>query len=184
MLSQQTIYQFQQGDEQAFRKLYDHFCKKLYWFAYRYVQNREQAEEITADQFVKLWHKRKDFKTLQDIICFLKACTRNACLDKIRSRNSKTKQFQQWLLYQMRQEVFIDDIKEVRQEVWNEITKAAMHLPMGARKVFQLHYIQGMRLGEISVMLNINESTVYNQKFRIVAKLRELFEHQKSPFGE
>jgi len=43
------------GDEKAFREFYKMFFPKIYKYAYRKLQNREQAEDITSETFFKIF---------------------------------------------------------------------------------------------------------------------------------
>ena len=56
------IKRFAQGDERAFRVLYDRYAAGLRYFASKYVDDDAEIEDIVQDAFVALWEKRADFR--------------------------------------------------------------------------------------------------------------------------
>jgi len=56
------------------------------YFIKRFIDEREDVEDITATIFLKLWKLRADFESLHDIRAFLYATARNTCLDLLRSK--------------------------------------------------------------------------------------------------
>jgi len=57
----------------------------LYYFAKRFVLDRQDAEDIVAESFIKLWRLRENFDNPQSIKAFLFITTRNGCLDFLRA---------------------------------------------------------------------------------------------------
>ena len=45
----------QDGSQQAFSVLVQRHTERFYRLAYRYLQNKEAAEDVVQDAFVKLW---------------------------------------------------------------------------------------------------------------------------------
>ncbi len=62
----------------------------LVYFAYRLTQNEEEAEDIVADCFAKLWEKREGFQTAENIKAYLYISCRNVCLTYLRDLKRKT----------------------------------------------------------------------------------------------
>ncbi|WP_165903739.1 sigma factor [Hymenobacter gummosus] len=46
------------GDERAFDALFRHYSALVYRFAYSYLKDRPEAEEIVQECFLKIWEKR------------------------------------------------------------------------------------------------------------------------------
>src|SRR4051812_17685683 len=92
MNEDQILLQFQKGDQLAFKAVYEKFYESVYRFTKRLTEDTHEGENIALDLFVKLWERRENFETLQNIKAFLFISARNACLNflKARKRNRLT----------------------------------------------------------------------------------------------
>lgn len=166
------IFQFNQGNTEAFTAIYNRYYSTLYYFIKRFIPEHEDAEDITADVFVKLWNLRTNLHTINNIEAFLYITGRNACLDFLRHmqrRNIRQKELLQSLLQEPEEGRLEEDVKAlVLQAIHAEIEK----LPRSCRTVFQMAYLEGMSNGEIAEALNINNQSVRNFKLRAVKLLR------------
>ena len=181
MISDQTINQFQEGCENAFAILYDHFYDRLRFLAYGYVKDYFRAEEITLDQLRKLWNGRANFACYISIKAFLMTCTRNACIDEIRKRNMAVKSFENWKKEEGESELSNDTklTSIIRQEILEEIIGAAEKLPCQCKQVFYMYFLHDKKANEISQILKIHVSTVRTQKARALILLRKSLELRK-----
>jgi RNA polymerase sigma-70 factor (family 1) len=166
------IVQFNEGDTEAFTTIYNRYYSTLYYFVRRFIPEREDAEDITADIFAKLWHLRANLQTIKNIEAFLYITGRNACLDFLRHiqrRNLRQKELFETLLQQPEEGVLDEEVKTaVLRTIYAEIEK----LPRSTRNVFKMAYLEGMSNGEIADALNINNQSVRNYKLRAVKLLR------------
>jgi RNA polymerase sigma-70 factor (ECF subfamily) len=55
--------------------------RKLYSFAYRVLQNREESEDVVQEVFIKLWRMRVEMETIRNKEAFAMTLTRNQFLD-------------------------------------------------------------------------------------------------------
>lgn len=75
------------GDPKAFKKLYDLFSDKVYNTAISYLQNQQDAEEITQDVFLKIHSKAHTFKGNSAVSTWIYRITINASLNFIKKRD-------------------------------------------------------------------------------------------------
>jgi RNA polymerase sigma-70 factor (ECF subfamily) len=166
------IVQFNQGDTEAFTALYNKYFSRLYYFVKRFVPEREDAEDITADVFIKLWSLRANLNSIKNIEAFLYITGRNACLDFLRHiqrRNLRQKELFHALLRESEAGELMDDVKTlVLKAVHEEIEK----LPRSCRRVFKMAYLDGLSNSQIAEELSINNQSVRNHKLRAVKILR------------
>jgi len=73
---------------EEFRKIILPEGRRLYAFAFRYMNNREDAEDIVQDVMTKLWENRDTLERYQNIGAWTTTMTRNMCIDRLR-RNKK-----------------------------------------------------------------------------------------------
>ena len=66
--------------------------RKVYTFARYYLGQTQEAEDITQDVFLKLWHNRRRVDA-EGTRAWLLRVTRNACFDRLRQRQSAAKVF-------------------------------------------------------------------------------------------
>ena len=166
------IVQFNQGDTEAFTAIYNKYFSRLYYFVKRFVPEREDAEDITADVFVKLWGLRANLNSIKNIEAFLYITGRNACLDFLRHiqrRNLRQKDLLHALLQEAGDDQLTDDVKtQVLKAIYEEIEK----LPRSCRQVFKMAYLDGLSNSQIAETLSINNQSVRNHKLRAVKILR------------
>ncbi|HWK05564.1 MAG TPA: RNA polymerase sigma-70 factor [Puia sp.] len=166
------ISQFNQGNSRAYTTIYNLCAPSIYYFAKRFVGDREVAEDITADTFIKLFRLHANFDSLINIRAFLRITTRNACLNYLRDLKSKDQQRKDllYLLTQDQEKGFPEDQyqAELLQRIYDEIEK----LPKKCRQVFKLAFMDGLGNEEIAELLHINYQSVKNQKTRALKILR------------
>jgi len=60
--------------------------RKLYSFAYRFLNVREESEDVVQEVMIRLWEKRDDLEKISSTEAFAMAMTRNICIDRLRRR--------------------------------------------------------------------------------------------------
>ena len=93
------IAAFKEKDAKAFAYIFKLHRKALVYFAEKILGIREEAEDIVADSFMKLWEKHADFETLAQIKSFLYVVTRNSCLNFLKYSkrvSASQKEFSYW----------------------------------------------------------------------------------------
>ena len=166
------IFQFNHGDTEAFTAIYNKYHLTLYSFVNKFLPEREDAEDITADVFVKLWKLRANFDNIKNIEAFLYITGRNACLDYLRHlqrQHEKQKELLHVLLQEPADGILQENLKA---EVLKTIHKEIDSLPRSCRKVFKMAYLEGLTNGQIAETLKINNQSVRNHKQRAIKILR------------
>jgi len=166
------IIQFNKGDAGAFSDIYNTYYPNVYYFVRQFVKEKEDAQDITADIFVKLWNMRTNITSIKNMQAFLYTAARNSCIDFLRymKRQQEKRESLYYLLEQTPEEgILPEDIRaEVLQYIYKEIEK----LPGNCRKVFSMSYLEGRSTAEIAETLHINPQSVYNHRQRAIKILR------------
>jgi RNA polymerase sigma-70 factor, ECF subfamily len=75
---------FQQGDEGAFRTLYERHARAMFAFCHRFVRDAARAEELAQDVFVSLHRSRDRYRPSARFKTFLYRVATNHCLNELR----------------------------------------------------------------------------------------------------
>lgn len=136
-----------------------------------YLHQKEAAEEIVSDAFVKCWINRKNLRDIRNIDTYLFVAVKNQSLNYIKKYSHVT-------LVQM------EDTNEVRfvrpftpqealekKELLFRMEQSIEELPQQCRIIFRLIKEEGIKYKEVAEILNISPRTVQTQLFRAMKKL-------------
>ena len=154
------------GDQQAFKMVYDAYSQAMFSIAMRMLNNREEAEELLQDAFVTAF---RDLKKLQDMKSFgawLKKITVNRSLDRLRKRKITFETLEDLDVAESEKEPEAD-----RPYTVENILHALQQLDDAYRVVFTLHLFEDHSHRMISEKLGITESNSKAILFRAKRKL-------------
>jgi RNA polymerase sigma-70 factor (ECF subfamily) len=136
-----------------------------------YVRQKEAAEEIVSDVFIKCWEGRKSLTEIINPETYLFVCVKNQSLNYV-------KKYSNIHLVQLESSDKIEFVntydpeKEMeRKELHFLLDQAIAKLPQQACIVFKLIKEDGMKYKEVAEILNISPRTVQTQLFRAIKKL-------------
>ena len=172
------LNQLASGDPAAFTIIYNECFQRIYHYARTFLADKEDAEDVTADTFVKLWNRRDCFESLAAIQSFLHATARNSSFDFL--RHSKVKAEKQEEL--IRQIELHDNsyLQQTRNELLNIVQKEVAKMSARMKEIYNLSYKEGLTPAEIAEALNISAQTVSNQKTTVIRILKKAFVHPAS----
>ena len=135
---------FQQGDQQAFTVFFKQYYRPLCFFAEQLLGDKNDAEDIVKDSYLKLWNKRADFDHAQSIRSFLYTATRNASLNHLRHLKVKDhfKKEMHYLDDQKGDELILQQM--IRSELMRSIYQEIEKLPEKRQQVFRMIYFDGL----------------------------------------
>ncbi len=169
MDQQALITRIRAGDPAAERALYDAHADRLYRLTYRYLGDRDAAEDCLQETFIRAFERIGDFRGESGIGSWLGAIAVTTALNALRRRKRRgvagTLEEAGDVPAPMRREVEPDLRDRLHREIDN--------LPEGYRMVFLLHDVEGYTHEEIGQMLGVQGGTSKAQLFRARARLRE-----------
>jgi RNA polymerase sigma-70 factor (ECF subfamily) len=158
-------------EEQEFALIYRSFQPSLYYQALGLTASREQAEDLVAEAFVKLWNSSSVFYHRNAIGAWLRTTVRNACLD--------------WIKHQRVEAKHVDHLTQLRagtEDEWqqedvlavllDELYTAVQQLPERRKEVFILRYVKSLKNEEIAARLHISNQAVRDHLSRALRDLR------------
>jgi len=174
------LKQISLGDEVAFRQIYHHFYKKLLQFAFALTRNKEAAEELVEDVFIKFWKNKQSAENIRNLKVYLYTATKNTCLNYLSSKanSNLTKPFDA-INIELAGPPHPDQILIYR-ETYTKIKSAIESLPPRCKMIFKLIREDGLKYKEVTEILNLSVHTVEAQMTiamrRIAFMLKEDFE--------
>jgi RNA polymerase sigma-70 factor (ECF subfamily) len=146
------------------------------------LQNREEAEEVAQDVFIKVYRSLQKFKTESKFSTWLYRITYNTCLDKMRSkkRNTPVFSFDHFAEDEAVSLISVLDTIEERERK-QMIQKCLDLLPAEDGFLLTLYYFQENSLKEISKIMSINENNLKIKLFRSRRRLTSILKTQLEP---
>ncbi|WP_299580379.1 RNA polymerase sigma-70 factor [uncultured Sunxiuqinia sp.] len=168
----ELIQKFKNGDSAAFDALFALYASKLFNFVNKYLDLKEEAEEIVQDVFLNLWKHKKEIRSEKAFKSYLY----QIALNNIRNYfNKKLVQEKHKQLiaqnYLFEKESDADELDY--ESVIKEVDQLIDQLPPKRKEIFLLSRKEGLDISEIANYLNISEATVKNQITSAVAFLKK-----------
>lgn len=160
------IQQLVEGNEKAYRHLYEKHYAVLCHIANQYVKDDFLAETIVSDVIFHLWEVRATLQITASLRSYLAKSVRHRCLDYLKSQQfQKEKGFGEVGISQLPVIQYInhDDYplgKLLEKELEEQIISAVERLPNECKRVFRLSRFEGERNEEIAAELGISINTV------------------------
>lgn len=164
---------FNEGNNSAFRTIFEIYNKVLFTCAIQLVKEKEQAEDIVSETFAKLWQRHQNFQTEDHVKAFLFVTTRNACLNYLRHIQRKTAS-QSELSYLQKDKDDKDVVTDmIEGELLRKIYPLIEKLPGKCKMIFKLIYFEDASTDEVATRLKISPRNVLNQKRRAIQLLKK-----------
>ena len=168
----QLITTLKSGDITAFEMLFRTYYQPLCNYAYTFVQDRDEAEEIVQSTFLNVWEKRDNLSIHTGVKPYLYAMVRNASLNVLKHEKIKQQHVTMELAVAERS---VESVTRtvMASELETKIYKAMDKLPEQCRLVFKLSRFEELKYSEIAEQLNISIKTVENQMGKALKIMRD-----------
>ena len=156
------------GDEKAFRAIYDALSGKMYSLCLRYAGNPNDANDYFQDGIIRVYKNLAAYKGAGSFEGWARKIFVNTCLDHI---NKKQK-----LSYtEINEEITVEtsELTGVEKLTQADLFKLIQQLPHGYRTVVNLYLVEDYNHKEISEMLGISEGTSKSQLSRAKTLLQK-----------
>jgi RNA polymerase sigma-70 factor (ECF subfamily) len=173
------LARLQTGDERALGELADAYSSKIYQLAFRYLRNKEDAEEVTQDVLYKVYRKVGAFRGDAALSSWIYRITFNAAMSRLRTakyQRSKDEdrrpaggegdEPRQTLPADIADWSDMADERVLRSQLRRRVFSAILSLPAIYRAPVMLRDIQGMSTEEASAMLRVKDQTLKSRLHR------------------
>jgi RNA polymerase sigma factor (sigma-70 family) len=164
-----------QNDPAAQKELYNRYSPKMLSVCYRFAHNREDAEDMLQEGFIKIFSQMHTFGNRGAFEGWVRRIIVHTCINILK----KNKKFNESvdLIHATGAMIREDSVPSIVQA--KQIVECIRMLPIGYRTVLNLYAIEGYSHREIGDMLNIEESTSRSQYTRAKAMLEEILVRKK-----
>jgi RNA polymerase sigma-70 factor, ECF subfamily len=160
------------GDTAAFEQLVRQYERQIFRVAQHITQNREDAEDITQDAFLKAYEKLDQFQGNSKFSTWLVRIAVNESLMRLRKRKtSKTVSMDEDV--QTEDGAIPRDFAEWRPNPEQNYGQAELSLPPGFRTVFTLRDVENLSTEETAEALGLSIPAVKSRLLRARLQLRE-----------
>ncbi len=133
---------------EQYEALFYRIRDKLFRYAYRFVQDRDAAEDVVQDVLSKLWQKRDEVDTIDNIDAWLMVLTKNRSLDML--RKVRTNQVSMDEAFTVQDQEPVPDRQMETSDLMKQLQSCLNQLPEKQRTIFHLREIEQMSYEEIS----------------------------------
>src|SRR5687767_12078992 len=168
----QLLVTLQAGDITAFEMIFRTYYQPLCNYAYTFLQDKEEAEEIVQSTFMSVWEKHNTISIRTSVKSYLYAMVRNACLNVIKHEKIKQKHAVEEIALAPQSHDSVSS-SVVSSELETKIQEAMEKLPEQCRLVFKLSRFEELKYSEIAEQLNISVKTVENHMGKALKIMRE-----------
>lgn len=151
-----------QCQQPALAALYDRYGIRVFMLALRLLGDRQVAEEITQDVFLRIWQRAHTFQPgTSSVLAWLLAITRNRSIDEIRSQRAVSRRHEQVDLPPSVTDTNDDVQRRVEGHLLtDEVRQALARLPSQQRRAIELSLFGGLSQSEIAAVLDRPLGTV------------------------
>ena len=166
------MYQFNKGDERAFKKLFDSFFKSSCAFVKRYISDHGAVEDVVQETFVKIWTNRTGIDPNASFKAYLFTISYHLLLKELR-RQLNHPQMENYL--EIKKGLASAEDIETKYDFdlfLKELERAKQKLTPRQKEIFILSKEYNLTITEIASQLSITEQAVRNQLSAALKVLR------------
>lgn len=179
---EEAVERMLRGDRSGLKEIYECYIGYIYRIIYEVLQNKENAEDVTSDFFIRLWDKAEQFKPGDGHKGYLATMARNMAIDHLRKHKKEelTAMLQDIAEKQEDEEakgaakLSADTTVCVEEEVIGKMTmeETLSRLKPAERQIISLKVLGEMTFKEIAECMQLPMGTVTWKYQNAIKKLR------------
>lgn len=160
------------GNEIAFKTIYDAYFKKLSAYLYKLCKSNDATEEMVNDVFLKIWKNKSSLNHIESFEAYLFTIARNKAIDYLRKLAKDTNLITE-LTTQIQESHNEIEEKLDATALKNLIEQSLAQLSDQKRRIFKLSKEEGYSHDEIAVEMQLAKSTVKNHLSETLKHLKK-----------
>ena len=159
-----------QNNASSQRELYNRYSPKMLAVCYRFAHNREDAEDMLQEGFIKVFSQIHTFRNQGAFEGWIRRIIVHTCINILK----KNKKFNESvdLIHATSLHVKEESVSSIVQA--KQVVECIRLLPLGYRTVLNLYAVEGFSHREIAQMLEVEESTSRSQYTRAKTMLEDI----------
>lgn len=154
--------------EASFEALFHSYYEMLTRYAFTFINNSDEAEDIVQQVYINLWENRMKVQVHTSARSLLYKAVYNACLNRIKHLKIKTRYNSEALYTTEQSYTHPTDQKELM----NRLDEALKALPEQCRRIFEMSRFEQLKYHEIAEKLNLSIKTIENQMGKALKIMR------------
>lgn len=179
---QHYINQIIEGNTNVFSVLVNQYKDLVFTLAYKMLKNKEEAEEVSQDTFIKIFNSLNKFKGESKFSTWIYKITYNTCLDKLKKikKENSVVYIEDFNEHQVKViENILESIDEKERN--QKIQECLQLLPSEEAFLLTLYYFDDQSIEEIAKVIDCNTNNVKIKLYRTRKKLASILKEQLEP---
>ena len=156
------ISRLRNSDVKAFDQLFRNYSRNLFRFAFSLLKNKDDAEGIVQEVFLRVWNKRADIDSNRSFKSWLFTISYNLIIDELRLRLKEKEYINHLEKFFNTQDIIAENEADYNL-LKTQIDEVMEKLPDKRKMIYRLSRVEGLSNKEISEKLSISVKTVENQ---------------------
>ncbi|AMP97464.1 RNA polymerase, sigma-24 subunit [Pedobacter cryoconitis] len=153
------VIRLRNGEEVAFKIIFDRWFKKLYYFSFRYLKSKEEAEEMVQETMLQLWVTREKLDERYPVSSYLYTIVKRLSLNRLKQIAS-SKSAAEHHFVNLKVTVNTTEDALSLSELKRITAEALALMPEKQQQVYRMSRNEGLSLDEIAFSLGILKNTV------------------------
>jgi RNA polymerase sigma-70 factor (ECF subfamily) len=179
LADEESISLVRRGDAEAFAVLYDRHSRPAYSLAYRMMGERQTAEDLVQEVFLKVWRGAGSYRAERGSVrTWILSIVHNRGIDQLRSTASRRRMQEKVEASAPRSQPSEAFAQSWRNSQREQVREALKTLPPEQLKILELAYFSGYTHVEIAGLLELPLGTVKGRMRLGLKKMRNYFSSQ------
>jgi len=152
-------------------EIYDRYHRDVYHFALYFTNNKQEAEDITQETFVKIMKSILSLKEPEKLKTWILSIARNTAMDLHRKRKFVSL-FPEWV-FDKEKDTVTPEERLIQKGEWTELQNALLKLKHQYRTVVILRGLKELSIRETAEILGCSESKVRVDYHRALQHLKK-----------
>src|SRR5215208_1241842 len=180
LADEDLISMVEASDSEAFATLYDRHSRAAFSLAYRMIGDRQAAEDLAQDAFLKVWRGAGSYRAERGSVrTWILSIVHNRGIDQLRSHASRRRTQERVEASAPRSQPSEAFAETWRNSQRDQLREALNTLPAEQLKILELVYFSGYTHVEISELVDVPLGTMKGRMRLGLKKMRDYFEHPK-----
>lgn len=176
------LKQIAEGDETAFKDLFDMYWEHLYSVSLVLTKSATLAEDMVQEIFLKIWVKREELMAVEKLEGYLFIVARNHIYNVLK-KHQKEEQYRKYILGWFETNRENPEQELLYKESTQLLQQAIGQLSGQQQAIYKMTREQGLSYEQVAQQLHISPNTVRNHVVNSLKAIREYLKEHASPLS-